>query len=245
MKIKQGLVLHNLTLSYERHPAIHHLSGTFEGGSLTAILGPNGAGKSTLLRALAHLHPIDEGHIHRYGLSLDASAYLPQAMNLEKDFPINVGQMIMQGFFKERSFYTWALSAEQKIRYENALTQTHLKSLEHKPVRTLSLGQLQRARWARLIVQNAQLILLDEPFTGLDEKTTTDLLQLLVYWKKQGRTIIAAIHDEQMAQKYFSHTLLLYKNAVNWGSTINVFHSITLKNLNNEQETHGNEICVQ
>lgn len=245
MQIKKGLVLHNLTLSYERHPAIHHLSGTFEGGSLTAILGPNGAGKSTLLKALAHLHPVDEGHIHRYGLSLNQSAFLPQAMNIEKDFPINVGQMVQQGFFNERSFYTMSLTAEQKNRYEEALSQTQLKTLEHKPIRTLSLGQLQRARWARLIAQNAQLILLDEPFTGLDEKTTAELLVLLTQWQKQDRTIIAAIHDEKMAQKYFTHTLLLYKNAVNWGKTNDVFYSLSNKNLHKEQDSPENEVCAQ
>jgi zinc/manganese transport system ATP-binding protein len=245
MNLKQSLVLQNLTLSYERHPAIHHLNGCFEGGSLTAILGPNGAGKSTLLRALAQLHPIDEGQIARNALNLELTAYLPQAMILEKDFPIDVGQMIRQGFFKEQSFLSFKLNVEQQVRFEQALELTQLKSLEKKPIRTLSLGQLQRARWARLMVQNAQLILLDEPFTGLDENTTVHLLEVMLNWHKQGRTIIAAIHDEKMAAKYFSHCLVLNKNAVNWGPTAEVLVNHNSKNLQKDQNIDENEICAQ
>jgi zinc/manganese transport system ATP-binding protein len=245
MTSKPGLTLQNLTLSYERHPAIHHLSGSFDCGSSTAILGPNGAGKSTLLRALAHLHPVDEGYIHRHGLSLADTAYLPQGMNLEKDFPIDVGQMVKQGFANERNFFSLGLTFEQKLRYEKALVATNLKTLEKKPIRTLSLGQLQRVRWARLITQNANLILLDEPFTGLDEKSTEDLLQLLGEWQKEGRTLVAAIHDNNMAQKYFSHTLLLYKEAIRWGSTFEIFSSQPKKDFAQSLEPHENEICIQ
>jgi zinc/manganese transport system ATP-binding protein len=245
MPNKQGLIIQNLTLSYERHPAIHHLNGSFEIGSSTAILGPNGAGKSTLLRALAQLHPIDEGHIHRHGLPLSQTAYLAQGMNLEKDFPINVGQLVKQGFFNERSFVSFSLSAEQKLRYKNALEATNLMELEQKPIRTLSLGQLQRARWARLIAQDAKLILLDEPFTGLDEKSTLNLLQLITKWIEQGRTLIAAIHDEAMAQKYFSHTLLLHKEAIRWGKSPEIFQDQQEKNFAKNSESKENEICIQ
>jgi zinc/manganese transport system ATP-binding protein len=243
MQNKQGLVIQNLTLSYERHPAIHHLNGSFEIGSSTAILGPNGAGKSTLLRALANLHPIDEGQIYRNSLPLSQTAYLAQGMNLEKDFPINVGQLVIQGFINQRSFFTFGLTAEQKKLYQLALEATDLKALENKPIRTLSLGQLQRARWARLIAQDACLILLDEPFTGLDEKSTNNMLQLISDWQKQGRTLIAAIHDEAMAHKYFSHTLLLYKEAIRWGKSDEIFSTQQLSIKNNG--SLENEICIQ
>jgi zinc/manganese transport system ATP-binding protein len=242
---KSGITLQNLTLSYERHPAIHHLDGHFELGSSTAVLGPNGAGKSTLLRALAHLHPIDEGFVHRIDLPLSQTAYLPQGLKLERDFPINVGQMVLQGFTNEKKFFSIGKNGEQSNRYEKALIATNLKSLEQKPIRTLSLGQLQRARWARLITQNAKLILLDEPFTGLDDKSTHDLLNLLTEWQIEGRTLIAAIHDENMAKKFFSHTLILCKEAIRWGKTSDIFQNQQLKNFTKSNEPPNNEICIQ
>jgi zinc/manganese transport system ATP-binding protein len=245
MSKKQDLILQNLTLSYERHPAIHHLTGYFEIGSSTAILGPNGAGKSTLLRALAQLHPIDEGQIFRNGLPLSKTAYLAQAMNLEKDFPINVRQMILQGFLNERKFYTLSLNSNQKKRYQNALQATNLNDLELKPIRTLSLGQLQRVRWARLIVQDASLILLDEPFTGLDEKSTENLLQLIKEWKSQGRTLISALHDQNMAKNYFTHTLILCKEAIQWGPSKEIFQLEQENKYIQNIEPNENEICIQ
>lgn len=217
--LNPGLHLQNLTLSYERHPAVHHLSGSFLKGSSTAILGPNGGGKSTLLRALAGLHSIDEGQLTRVQLPLELTALLSQTMGFDKDFPITVTDVIQQGFLHTHSpFQFWRkLDPQQKHRLQEALHWTHLEPWAYNPLRTLSFGQLQRVRWARMMVQDPELFLLDEPFVGIDEQTTTDFLKLFELWKSQNKTLIVILHDTQMAIKYFTDCLYLAKTKIYWG----------------------------
>ncbi len=222
--VAHGISLNNLTLTYERHPAVHHLSGFFPTGSMTAIIGPNGGGKSTLLKALAGLHPIDEGFIQRDPhLNLKKTAYLPQNSHWDRQFPITVFDLVSQALITEPTFW-FRFNQNQKTRIQEALEQVKLWNQRNVSIAHLSLGQFQRVLFARAILQNANLILLDEPLTGLDEASIQDFFTLVQEWKNQGKTLIVVLHDRTLISKYFETTLILAKEAVAWGSTEQVLN---------------------
>lgn len=220
-----GITLKNLTLSYQRHPAVHHLSGNFPQGSMTAIMGPNGGGKSTLIKALAGLHPIDEGAILRAPrLDLKNTAYLPQSNSWDRDFPITVFELASQALLPELGY--WRRPDQTQIeRVNSALEQVGMIPFRNRNIGHLSLGQFQRALFARVIVQNAQLVLLDEPLNGLDEKATTDLFVQLQRWNSEGKTLIVVLHDRHLVLKHFQTTLILSQEGKAWGPTNQVLRA--------------------
>lgn len=220
--LKPGIVISNLTLSYQRHPAVHHLSGHFEEGSLTAIMGPNGGGKSTLIKALAGLHAIDEGRIDRSSThTLQNTAYLPQSNNWDRQIPLNVFELASQALLPELGFWKRP-NSEQTDRVLSALEQVGLKEEMKRSIASLSLGQFQRALFARVIVQNSQVILLDEPLTGLDEKSIDACFELIHQWHQECRTVVVVLHDRHLAIKHFPRTLILAREAQAWGPTSEV-----------------------
>lgn len=210
--------LENLTVCYNRHPAIHHLSGSFGGGSLTAIVGPNGAGKSTLLKTLMGLLPVTTGRIEHGLLTRRDIAYLPQQAQMDRNFPISVLDVVMLGHW-QRIGILGAVTAELKTRTLAALTAVELAEFQRRPIRTLSAGQFQRVLFARLLLQDARLILLDEPFTAIDARTTADLLGLVRAWHQEQRTVIAVLHDLEQVRAHFPDTLLLARSGIAWGQT--------------------------
>jgi zinc/manganese transport system ATP-binding protein len=211
--------LDNLTVSYQRHPVLHHLSGEFEKGSLTAIVGPNGAGKSTLLKSLLGLLPI-EGRI-TLSCARPRIAYLPQQAEIDRSFPISVLDCVLLGFW-QISGVLGGLSPSSMDKAASALRSVGLNGFAQRPVGELSTGQFQRVLFARLLVQDAELILLDEPFTAIDSRTTSALLGLIAEWHQQGRTIIAVVHDDTQVREFFPQCLLLARQAVAWGETAKV-----------------------
>lgn len=222
-----AVTLHNLTVSYRRHPALHHVSGHFAPGSLTAVIGPNGAGKSTLLKSLAGLVQSDpHGHVaHAPGLRL---AYLPQHSELDRSFPLTVHDCVLMGLWGQTGAFGSATPA-MLARVDAALEAVGLQGFERRPVGTLSSGQLQRALFARLLVQDADLILLDEPFNAVDSKTTAGLLTLVQQWHRQGRTVIAVLHDDAQVKEHFPQTLLLARECIAWGATAEVLTEANLQ----------------
>lgn len=214
-----AIVLDNLTLGYERHPAVHHVSTTVPAGSLVAVVGPNGAGKSTLIKALAGLvHPM-QGQIS--GLSGQRVAYLPQRDDMDHSFPITVSDMVAMGLWHEVGALG-GYSRTQRQRCTDALAQVGLSGFGPRTIATLSGGQFQRALFARLMLQDAPVILLDEPFTGVDTRTSRDLLALLHTWHTQGRTVLAVLHDMEQVRQHFPHTVLLARELVAAGPTAEV-----------------------
>lgn len=220
--LNTGITLTNLTLSYQRHPAVHHLSGVFKRGTTTAIMGPNGGGKSTLIRSLAGLHPIDEGSIERPDdLCLAATAFLPQSLTWDRQFPLSVFDLAAQALIPELGFWK-RINKLQMERVNAALEQVGLIERKNHSIGTLSLGQFQRALFARVIVQEAQVILLDEPLTGLDEKSCHKILELIHQWHQGGKTLIVVLHDRQIAIDHFQTTLILSQEVQAWGPSAEV-----------------------
>ncbi|BAO82790.1 ABC-type Mn/Zn transport systems, ATPase component [Serpentinimonas maccroryi] len=228
-----GLRLHNLTLGYERHPAVHHLSLFCPAGSKLAIVGPNGAGKSTLLRALAgQLRPLT-GRIDC--LAGQRVAYLPQTPQIDRSFPVTVLDMVQYGLWHQSgALGRW--SAAQRQRCLEALASVGLQGFERRTIDTLSGGQFQRALFARLILQDADLLLLDEPFAAVDEGTTLDLLQLLERWSAAGKTVLVVLHDLSLVRRHFAHTLLLAREPIAFGATAAVLTPANLRRAMNMRE---------
>lgn len=209
----------NVTLGYERHPAVHHLNGTIHKGDLLAICGPNGAGKSTLLRALAGLHDVLGGALVWTMARPRAHGYLPQLAEIDRSFPISVFDMVSFGAYQRCGLFG---RIDQRIKNEvlGALARVGLSGLEDRLIGTLSGGQMQRMLFARLIVQNPDVILLDEPFTALDHATLIDLMDVVRAWHGEGRTIIAVLHDFDLVRRYFPRTLLLAREPIFFGPSI-------------------------
>jgi zinc/manganese transport system ATP-binding protein len=210
--------LSDLTVSHARRPAVHHVSGRFAPGSLTAVVGPNGAGKSTLLRALAGLHRPDHGRIEG---AAGQVALLPQQAALDRGFPIACLDVVLFGLWGETGAFR-AIRREGRERGRAALAAVGLSGFEARPVGSLSAGQFQRVLFARLLLQDAPVILLDEPFNALDARTSADLLAMVHRWHGEGRTVVAVLHDLEQVRREFPDTLLLARDCLGWGPTAEV-----------------------
>lgn len=214
------LAFENLTLGYDRHPAVHHLDCEIPRGALLAVVGPNGAGKSTLLKAIAgELEPL-EGR-YRLGVCRERIAYLPQRGELELGFPLSVFDMVAMGLWHRLGAFG-ALGRDEAARVHDTLARVGLTGLESRPVGTLSGGQLQRARFARLMLQDAELLVLDEPFNAIDTRTTEDLSALMLGWHAEGRSIVAVLHDMELVRRVFPQCLLLAREPLGFGATASV-----------------------
>ncbi len=217
----------DLTLGYDRHPAVHHLDGTVETGALVAVVGPNGAGKSTLFKGIVGtLKPL-AGRIELGGLARHDIAYLPQIADIDRSFPIGVYDMVAMGLWRRAGLFG-GLDRAAHHDIEHAIAAVGLNGFEQRPIGTLSGGQMQRMLFARLLLQDARVIVLDEPFNAIDAKTSADLISLVRRWHAEKRTVLAALHDMDMVRANFPETLLLARSKVAWGPTPDV---LTAENL--------------
>lgn len=211
-----GVRLDRVSVRYQRRLAVDSISGRFAPGSLTAIVGPNGAGKSSLIKAIAGTIAPAAGRIDREGCPQNKLAYLPQQSDIDHGFPITVRDTVMLGHWRRMSWWRSVGTASME-ECRAALCQVGLAGFDDRSIGDLSAGQFQRVLFARLIVQNAPLILLDEPFNALDARTTTDLLALVSAWHQEGRTIIAVLHDFDQVRAHFPQTLLMARSLIAWG----------------------------
>ncbi|AYD04517.1 ABC transporter ATP-binding protein [Neorhizobium sp. NCHU2750] len=217
----------NVSVAYDRHIALKGVTGSFAPGSVTAIAGPNGAGKSTLLKALMQDLPLASGAIDRGGLRREDFGYLPQATQIERQFPLTVAETVMLGAWRETGGFR-GLSRRMAERGMEALKAVGLQDYGRKHIGALSSGQFQRVLFARLLLQDPKFIILDEPFTAIDATTTRDLLAIITHWKSESRTIVAVLHDFDQVRAHFPQTLLLSKEAIGWGATDMVMSSANL-----------------
>ena len=212
-----GIALHGVTVAYGGRTAVQGVSGRFAPGSLTAVAGPNGAGKSTLMKAVAGVLAVTAGRIDRGRLLARHFGILPQAAETDRSFPISVGDAVLLGAWAHMGALRGAGAAAKRVR--DALEAVGLAGMEGRPMGALSAGQVQRVLFARLLVQDAPVILLDEPFNAIDSRTTADLLALLHGWQAEGRTVVAVLHDLDQVRAVFPDTLLLAREVVAWGPT--------------------------
>ena len=221
-----ALNFRDLTLGYDRHPAVHHLDGSVQEGTLLAVVGPNGAGKSTLLKGIVGtLSPL-AGSIERKHLPRDI-AYLPQIAEIDRSFPISVYDLVAMGLWHSAGLLG-GIGRKEREQIEHAITTVGLSGFEDRSIGTLSGGQMQRALFARLLLQDARLILLDEPFVALDTRTVSDLLDLIGQWHREKRTVLAVLHDNEIVREKFPEALLLAREPVAWGPTKEVLHAENL-----------------
>jgi zinc/manganese transport system ATP-binding protein len=231
-----AILFDEVTLGYGRRPAVHHLDGEIPAGSLMAVVGPNGAGKSTLLKGIVGtLKPL-EGRIRLTGPS-SGIAYLPQAAEIDRSFPLSVYDLVAMGLWS-RSGLFGGISARDRTQVDEALAAVGLIGFERRPLSTLSGGQMQRALFARLLLQDAPVILLDEPFTAIDAKTTVDLLDIVRRWHREGRTVVTVLHDIDMVKRAFPQTLLIAREPVAWGATAEVLSAENLLKARRMVEAH-------
>ena len=224
--------LRDLTLGYDRHPAVHHLDGTIAPGALLAVCGPNGAGKSTLIKAMVGIVKPMGGAIELGGArekreKREKIAYLPQAAQIDLSFPIDVFDMAAMGLWRRIGLFG-GFSRADEAKIHEALETVGLAGFERRPIGALSGGQTQRLLFARLLLQDASLILLDEPFSAIDERTVSDLLALIARWHTEGRTIVAVLHDFAMVRAHFPECLLLAREKIAWGPTEQVLSAENL-----------------
>ena len=216
-----SIVLNNVTVSYQRRPAVHHVTGRMCAGVATAIVGPNGAGKSTLLKAIAGVLPMDSGQVTFTDCTRADLAYLPQKSEMDVSMPMTVFELVVTGLWRTVGAFG-RVKTNDFARIEQALMQVGMQDFVARPLQALSMGQLQRVLFARILVQDAPVILLDEPFNAVDANTTEILLGLMHQWQIEKRTVIA---------------VLLAHEVVAWGSPEDV---LTVEHLMsaNERCTH-------
>jgi zinc/manganese transport system ATP-binding protein len=210
------VVLHNVTVRYGRRVALEAVSGEFVSGSLTAVVGANGAGKSTLLAAIAGVVQLARGVVNcaaRHRL-----AYLPQLGAIDRDYPLTVAELIALGGWREFGAFRSPGTA-LRARAAAAAETVGLAGQLGRPIDEMSVGELQRALFARLVLQDAAIILLDEPFAAVDAQTVPVLLDQVTRWHQEGRTVIAVVHDLDLVKARFPATLVLARRCLAWGAT--------------------------
>ncbi|EJF82056.1 zinc/manganese transport system ATP-binding protein [Bartonella doshiae] len=226
MVYSMGLHFDNATLGYVNRVTIKNFSVKLETGSLIAITGDNGSGKSTLLKTVAGLVRPIRGKITKPKKS--RIAYLAQRCEIDRTFPIDVETLIKTGLWAFCGL--WKNQRPYYSKIQSALEIVGLSTLATRSLDTLSSGQLQRALFARIIVQDADIILLDEPFNGVDHNTQKDLLALITHWQQQGRTILTALHDPLIVQEHFPQMIHIHQQKAFYGKTMlfnnNVDHSM-------------------
>jgi zinc/manganese transport system ATP-binding protein len=221
------LQFRDVTLGYDRHPAVHHLNGEVGPGALLAIVGPNGAGKSTLFRGIVGILKPLAGSILTGDLDVRDIAYLPQTVDIDRSFPISVFDLVGTGLWRSVGFFG-GMGKDAREKIAQALSAVGLSGFENRTIGTLSGGQMQRMLFARVLLQDARLIVLDEPFNAIDAKTSADLLALIKRWHAEKRTVLAALHDMEFVRANFPESLLLARGQVAWGPTTEV---LTAENL--------------
>ena len=214
-----------VTVAYGRTVALDSITANIECNSLTAIAGPNGAGKTTLLRAILGWMPLAAGEIrigdHHAHHALPRLAYLPQRAEIDWDFPITVEAVVAQGRYPALGAFR-GFRAEDHDLVDRAIAELGLDDLRGRQIRCLSGGQQQRVFLARALAQGADIFLLDEPFAGLDTRASDDLIARLTHWLDQGRTVLAVVHDLDLARRAFPQALLLNTRLIEVGPTATV-----------------------
>lgn len=221
-----------LTVAYKQRVVLQNIDGDVVRGRLIAIVGPNGSGKSTLLKSIVKLVRPLKGSVVYKGIDLKKIAYLPQTSDIDRTFPLTVKEAVSIGLTQKKGFFQSMGTVEER-QIESALNEVGLEGRLNDALNALSGGQFQRVLFARLQTQDADLILLDEPFNAIDPHTIHDLLQVIGHWHEKGKTILIVTHDIDIVRDYFPETLVLSNRVIAWGPTYDV---LTRDNLQKAQD---------
>lgn len=229
---QQKICFQDISVCYNKTCALHRLSWKVKVGDIVAIVGPNGAGKSTLLKSMMGFVDLHHGGIIYPHNTQPLIAYMPQKSHLDQNFPIKVRDVVTMGLYPRQGLFQ-KLHDDTQQKVDEALARVGLKGRGDASLDALSGGQFQRMLFARLWLQDADLILLDEPFAGIDTHTTQDLMQIIAEWRKSGKTVLAVLHDYDLVREFFPYCLLLARKYIAFGSTPSV---LTIENLNKARD---------
>jgi ABC-type Mn2+/Zn2+ transport system ATPase subunit len=221
-----SLQIKDLTVSYNRVPALHHISLEVGCGHCVALLGPNGAGKTTFFKTVVGLLRPDSGsvmfHGREAGKKLGDVAYLPQRENVDWDFPVTVRGLVEMGCYLRLGWWR-KFSDEDRRNVDAALAAMQLTELADRQINALSGGQQQRAFLARSLAQDAHVFLLDEPFAGLDKQSQEMLGRTIKDVAQKGNLVIASHHDLKNVPDFFDRVIFLNGELVAHGPTAEIF----------------------
>lgn len=236
-----ALELHDLTVVYEKKPALYGVDAVVPRGSICGIIGPNGAGKSTLIKAAMGLLPVQGGWVRFFGQQLDHArgrvAYVPQRSSVDWDFPVNVMDVVLMGRYGRLGLLRRTKPADHAAA-RDCLQRVGMLDYADRQISQLSGGQQQRVFIARALAQEADLYLMDEPFTGVDAATESTIMELLREMRARGGTILVVHHDLTTAPTYFDRLLLLNMRLIATGPVDEVFTPELL------QQTYGGRLTI-
>lgn len=227
-----ALEVEDLTVAYDDDPVLWDVDLQVPKGTKMAIVGPNGAGKSTLVKAAMGLIPAVAGEVRVFGRPRARTrgeiAYVPQRATLSWDFPTDVLDVVTMGTYGQLGWVRRS-GADERRRAESALGQVEMESFVRRPIAELSGGQQQRVLLARALVQDAPILILDEPFQGVDAPTERAIIEVLNSLAAAGRTVLVVHHDLQTVPEYFDQVLLLNVRAIASGPVGEVFTEENLR----------------
>ena len=231
----------NLTVSYQKKPAIKSINLKITEGSIVGIIGPNGAGKSTLIKAILGLLPYDTGEVKIFGKNLDESrkkiSYIPQREQFDWDFPINVEDVVMMGRYSHLGMFSFPGKKDKEIVQEK-IQKVGMQDFRTRQIRNLSGGQQQRIFLARALAQESDIYLMDEPFVGVDAKTERTIFDLMNELKQQNKTILVVHHDLGKVTEYFDKLILINQTLIAYGDTDLVFNKELIS------KTYGGRLTI-
>lgn len=219
------LEINHLSVRYESVVALEDISLRLVAGERIAVIGPNGAGKSTLFKVIAGVIPASSGEVKIYGQGPGGHiciAYVPQRSQVDWDFPVNVTDVVMMGRIGKLGLLRYPRAADWAY-VRQCLQVVNLEELADRQISELSGGQQQRMFIARALAQEAELMLMDEPFTGLDVHSQEDILAILAELQRRGVTVMASTHDLNLASQHFDRVILLNRRVLGIGGADEVF----------------------
>ena len=227
-----ALKIQRLTVAYDATPALWDVSIDVPSGVLMGIIGPNGAGKSTLLKSILGIIPRLSGKIsieQKTGCSRSRQVgYIPQKTSIDWDFPITVRELVLMGTYGDLGWFRRVGEVEIK-KANDAIARVEMQPYADRLIGELSGGQQQRAFLARAFAQDAPLLLMDEPFAGVDATTEKTIVKLMHQMRQQGKTLLVVHHDLSTVTDYFDHITLLNREMIGTGEVSHIFNDAMLK----------------
>ncbi len=215
-----AIEVEHLTVSYGAVPALLDVTFSVPQGTLVGVIGPNGSGKSTLIKTILGFLKPDVGHVRIFGRPAEKAkgcvAYVPQRSAVDWDFPVTVREVALMGRYGRVPWYR-SLGVEDREAADEALRRVRMEEFAQRQIGQLSGGQQQRVFMARAMAQGAQVLLLDEPFAGVDAATEGAILDVLRETRSTGRTLVVVHHDLATAAEYFDRLLLLKQRVYAYG----------------------------